>query len=148
MQGGHADPAGPQAQVGPAQAVLGLGAQHQIQAAAERVAVDKEGAAAGVHGGDADRDGEHGRAGAAPPTEYGQRPAGGPSGCLGDVGQGADQPGLGLGEHDDLLNADAETLRVERVRRALGAHEYDGVAAREAEQRLAELGREPAERVS
>ena len=55
----------PSAEAGPAQPVEVLGAEHEVQTAAERVAVDEQDPLAGAHGRDRDGGGEDRRAGAA-----------------------------------------------------------------------------------
>lgn len=85
----HTPPAGAEAR--PAQAVEVFGAQYEVQAATERVAVDEEDLLAGAYGGDGDGGGEDGRARPTPTADDGEhRPVASPA--LDGLGQRCHQP--------------------------------------------------------
>ena len=90
---------------GPAQPVELLPAEDQVEAAAERVAVDEQGAQPGAGGGDREAAGEHAGAGPAATAEHRDDAAG--ADVLGEaLGEAVDQPGFGGGQDRDVFGAD------------------------------------------
>jgi len=119
---------------GPAQALDLLGAEHQVEPAAERVAVDQQRSVAAAHGCDRERGGEdRGTRAAAPAHDRDGRAAAAPRGeRLRRLGEHPDQPGLAIRQGDDVRGADGHRVPPD-VRWWLGPHhDQHVVAARQA----------------
>jgi hypothetical protein len=126
VQRGGRHPATAQLQLRPAQAADVLGAEQEVEAAAQRVAVDQQRPAAVAHGGHRDRGGQHRSTRPAAPADHGQhRAAAGPTrSALSGLGECGHQPRLGLGQADDVLGTDRDGLPPHPGRR-LAAHRHD-----------------------
>ena len=97
---------------GPAQALDLLGAEHQVEPAAERVAVDQQRSVAAAHGRDRECGGEdRGARAAASAHDRDGRAAAAPRGeRLRRLGEHPDQPGLAIGQRDDVRGADRDRV--------------------------------------
>jgi len=110
--GGHPSPG--QRDPRPAQPRGVLRTQHQIQAAAQRVAVDQQSPPTGFGGGDGHRSGQHRRPGTTATPENGQHPAA-VVGPLHPLPQGRHQKPLALGQRYDVLGANGDCATPEFV---------------------------------
>ena len=109
VQGGGRHAAAADTEAGPAQSVEVLGAEHEVQAAAEGVAVDEQDALAAAHRRDRRGDRQHRRPRAPAAADHGEDGASAPS-ALGRLRQGRHQPRFGLGQRHHVLGAHRDRL--------------------------------------
>ena len=102
---------------GPAQAFDLLGAEHQVEPAAERVAVDQQRSVAAAHGRDRECGGEHrGPCAAAPAHDRdGRAAATSRRERLRRLGEHPDQPGLAIRQGHDVRGADRHRVPPDRA---------------------------------
>ena len=93
-------------EVAPAQPLLGLSADHEVDASAERVAVDQQGAVAEPQAGHRQRGGRDRRPRTTATADDGDQRA---ASAAGDrLGEPVDQPRLAVGQDDHVLGADVD----------------------------------------
>ncbi len=133
MQRRGAHPAVADRQLRPAQPGLLLQPDHQIEAAAERVAVDQQRGLPGSRGGQRDRGGEHRGTRPTAAADHGQHPARPPVARCAFPGVGEDpgQACLTLGELHDSVRAEGDGEPPVLRGGLTGDGDHDAVAARE-----------------
>ncbi|GAA0437591.1 hypothetical protein Aca07nite_46300 [Actinoplanes capillaceus] len=114
-QGGRVDPTVRSGEGRPAHPVHLLPAEHQVEAAAERVGVDQQGAVAGPDRGGGQPGGEDARPGAAAAADHREGPRGG--GRSGESRELVDHPGVGLRQNRQVVGADEVGHREGRLHR-------------------------------
>ena len=101
-----------------------LGAEHEVEPAAERVAVDQQRPVAVAHGRDRERRGEDGsaRSAASAHDRHGRAAAAARRDRLRRLGEHPDQPGLAVGQRHDVCRADRDRVPPD-LRRRLGTRD-------------------------